>query len=136
MTFRPEAFLESAAVLLRQSRLHEGHCRTAVGRAYYAAYGTLRARLCQSKHLPADRLFARRGRHGELVKLLALSGGRFSSIQAQYRKLYRGRVLSDYVYGDSVARADAEEAYEDARWVVDKLMRLGDRHFRGFPLEP
>ena len=136
MTFRPEAFLESAAALLKQSDSSEAHCRTVVGRCYYAVYGALRARLCGGKRLSADILFARRGRHSELVRLLALSGGRFKPIHLPYQKLYRGRVQSDYRYSDSVAIADAREAYEEAQWAVGRLASLDDRDFRGFPLEP
>lgn len=123
MTFRPEAFLESAAALLEQD-LSEARCRTVVGRCYYAVYGALRARLCGSKRVPADQLFARRGRHSELVRLLALSGSSFRPIHAPYQKLYRGRVFSDYRYSRSVGRTDAEEAYEDAEWAVGRLASL------------
>ena len=68
--------------------------------------------------MSANKLFAKKGRHGELVRLLAWSGSQFKRIQLSYPKLYEGRVLSDYRYSHSVARADAEGAFEDAHGLL------------------
>lgn len=132
MPFDPAGFLETARSLL-DGQPDEADIRTACGRAYYAAYGTMRRRLCEAKGVSPDRLFGKTGRHGDLVNAIWRSP-RLRNVGAQYQRLLSKRVQSDYKSDSEVRRADAEIALQDATWVVAQLVKIRDRDFQSFPL--
>lgn len=135
MAFDPAEFLETA-----KSVLADGQCerdfRTVAGRAYYAAYGTMRTRLSRAKGIHPDQLFGKAGRHSDIVRAISLSSPALRKIGAHYLRLYSERVKSDYKYDTEVRRGDAEMALQAASWIVSSLNSLRDRDFRSAPFAP
>ena len=136
MAFDPESFLAAAQALLGSSASSEADFRTIAGRAYYAAYGSLRVRLCRAKGLDPAKLFGKSGRHVDLIRGISRSSHGIRRVQIQYQRLLAKRARADYRYSDRVTRGDAEMAVSDADWVVSHLASLSDRDFRSFPLAP
>ena len=135
MAFDPESFLAAAKAFLGSAST-EADFRTIAGRAYYAAYGSLRVRLCRAKGLDPTKLFDKSGRHVDLVRGISTSSHGIKRVQIQYQRLLAKRVRADYRYGERVTQGDAEMAISDADWVVSHLASLRDREFRSFPLAP
>ena len=133
--FDPASFLDTVQVQLPMARSDADH-RTIAGRAYYAAYGVLRARLCAAKDESPARMFGRAGRHADLARAMSVAGVEFKSMVRAYLRLRSRRVVSDYDYQETLTRVEAQKAYDDARWIVLRLRRIGDRSFRAFPLRP
>ena len=136
MAFDPVGFLETGRFLLGQGPVSEATFRTVCGRAYYAAYGTMRHRLCRAKGVTPRNLFGRAGRHGDVIKALNLGSARFKRLGFQYQRLFITRVKSDYNYSTEVTRQEAVRALEDAEWVASRLASIPNRDFKSLPLAP
>lgn len=86
MSFDPGTFLDVAKSLLSGAS-NEAEFRTVSGRANYAVYGVMRARLSRAKGIAPDRLFGRAGRHGDVVSAIWKSSGGFRHVGVQYQRL-------------------------------------------------
>jgi hypothetical protein len=131
--FDPASFILAAKRSLAGTT--EADLRAAAGRAYYAAYGTMRARLCAAKALPPDMLFKRRGRHRDVAKSMGPLMP-FKGIAPLYNGLLTLRESADYAYGVVLDRAAVTSAVASAEHVVTELQSFKDSDFLGFPLSP
>lgn len=132
MPFDPAEFLATAKSVLMNGQC-EGDFRTVAGRAYYAAYGTMRTQLSRAKGIPPDQLFGKAGRHSDVVRAISRGSPALKKIGAQYRRLYSTRVRSDYKYDTEVRRSDAEMALQAANWIISTLTNLRENDFRAAP---
>ena len=114
MAFDPGEFLGAARSLLKVPG-NEAVFRAVGGRAYYAVYGTMRARLCGAKDVSPKELFGQAGRHGDVIKALDRGAPRFKSLVHQYASLHFVRVKCDYRYDERVTLRDARRAPRGCR---------------------
>ncbi len=133
VAFNPENFLEAAKAFLTGAA-SEAEFRTIVGRAYYAAYGSLRMRLCRAKGVDPDELFGKSGRHSKLIRSIENSSHDIRQVLFSYQRLWVERVHADYDYSAQMTHDDAKSAVSDAAWVIKQLANIQDRKFKSFPL--
>ena len=134
MPFDPATFLATAKAVLKAGSSEADH-RTIAGRAYYAAYGLMRARLCSAKGTGAPALFGPRGRHKELTDAASRLKP-FNGVAPLYNGLRVLRNRADYTYNTVVSRRDAVTAVDDADWVLRQLRGFTQGDYKSFPLNP
>ena len=107
------------------ARGDEAHCRTAVSRAYYAAYHDSRA-WCSTNLREMGSATATHGMHAIFQSELAHpSKANSAEFQRQslrrgllLRNLYALRIRADYLLTEDVSREDALQAIADAALIV------------------
>lgn len=139
MPFVPEKFIDMAEIAVDSART-EASFRTAIGRAYYAVYGTMRVRLCKAKGYSAQQLFNSYGRHWKIVKAIEdgppTGPNRFLAISVAYRFLCTRRGDSDYEYGLTIDRRDSQAAIRSAKRILTVLNNLADKDYKELPFNP
>ncbi|WP_419941679.1 hypothetical protein [Candidatus Palauibacter sp.] len=123
-TFCPEDFFETAKELKDKRFPTEADLRTAVGRAYYAAYGAAKAR-----YLAAQAPGNREIRHGEVGSIImgVVPG---PVIAKTWDALMRMRKTSDYVYDQPVTKQDARSALDHSDILLTAIRQADDASFK------
>ena len=119
MTFRFAELLPVAEELAGRSEAVEAHHRTAVGRAYYAAYHSAQRTWSHRSGVLA-RVDGRGSRHRAFHGALVADAGWRETGRALQR-LYRVRLIADYDPDHHVNAGQAAEAIRDARAVLKWL---------------
>ena len=119
MTFRFAELLPVAEELAGRSEAVEAHHRTAVGRAYYAAYHSAQRTWSHRSGVLA-RVDGRGSRHRAFHGALVADAGWRETGRALQR-LYRVRLIADYDPNDPIDAGHAAEAIRDARAVLKGL---------------
>ncbi len=124
--FDSHAFVEVATELATMNVVgdRQAYWRTAVGRAYYAAYGLVRKSLIQ-KHSHA---FGKSGKHGKMMRaFLADSGNsRLNEVGQWMKLLMESRVKADYQWQatSNLEEAEVEDAIDAANAVLLLIQQL------------
>jgi uncharacterized protein (UPF0332 family) len=116
----PVDFYNLAESLLRWPSAREEHFRTAISRAYYAAFLAWREFAISSDRMMAERLRRSRSVHRDLIEWIRErdrgTGGTMSW-------LFELRKRSDYDIHDNISRQDAERAVYEAKRALERLPR-------------
>ena len=131
MTFDPEEFLVVADRVLRltdDSTSEAARCRTAASRAYYAVYGTIRAKMHQAAGYD---VFLGAGKHGTLAKRLKQQHGNTPLLRSApyFQELLDHRETSDYKYDEPMDQQTAEAAILKAQSILDRIRTLRPHRF-------
>jgi uncharacterized protein (UPF0332 family) len=117
----PVDFCRLAESLLRWPSAREEHYRTAISRAYYAAFLAWREFAVSSDRITVEML--RRGSrsvHKELIEWIEKRDMVTGKIM---RWLFEQRKRSDYDIHDYISRQDAERAVYEAKRALERLPR-------------
>lgn len=106
-----------------QVLLAQGHTRSSISRAYFAAYAAATARIATTVSLPPGRL---NPSHADLARYVGNSLGGFPVWQRQWlgtliRRLWKMRVDAEYVPGACVDHPLARQALRDVHVVLREL---------------
>jgi uncharacterized protein (UPF0332 family) len=111
-----------------KSLLADARWRSAVSRAYYAAYSAVTGKLKGRASFPRGR---QNPSHDNLARLImnyltefAVSERR--QMMAAARRLYRTRIAADYKPGEEVGVQEARIAVRDASFIVRTVERAED----------
>ncbi|MFP3209443.1 MAG: HEPN domain-containing protein [Nitrososphaeria archaeon] len=116
----PVDFYRLAESLLRWPSAREEHYRTAISRAYYAAFLAWREFAISSDRMMAERLRRSRSVHRNLIEWIR---ERDRGTGDTMSWLFKQRKRSDYDIYYRISRQDAERALENARKALERLPR-------------
>lgn len=114
--FNPEVFLEVARLIKDRDDLHEeGKFRTSIGRAYYAAFLTLREHL--AKHYLTK--FDKEGQHQKVLDTLDELGENY--LKSLLDTLRDNRVKVDYFLYSLIDRQLCENCLNLSKQIIDSV---------------
>jgi uncharacterized protein (UPF0332 family) len=102
--------------------------RSAVSRAYYSTFLTLRARLLKARSWPSG--FPTTDVHAKIRKALAGALGPHHSLVTKYRSLLDQRKQADYEPDLEIDRDTAIDRYDDACDAIDTIEKLSEGKIR------
>lgn len=131
MGFDASEFVEVAEDLCTSPQAgQQGYLRTAVGRSYYGAYGTLRRRIIEQ----VGDCFGRSGWHGTIIKICTKRGApkKLYKVGKKLERLKDWRTQADYKWNatSDIEYVDAENSIDDARSTIEKIWQLGESELR------
>ena len=101
----------------------DGHFRSSASRYYYAAYQSATAALLYRSVTPPDTREA--WRHEATPQLLKehlepliASRDKRKDLAARLGRLYKLRIIADYISGETVSREQIRQAGKDARYLI------------------
>ncbi|KRC34374.1 hypothetical protein [Acidovorax sp. Root219] len=127
MSFRPQDLYDFAEEMMKSNPLPEMRIRTAINRAYYAAYHDCKDwydALPDTGHVPvADE---RKGTHAKFFAKLENPGDRLTTEQKaesirrgrRLRRMHADRVTADYHQNSNVSQGSAAILMTDARNIL------------------
>jgi len=113
-------FHRLAESLVSWPSAREEHFRTAISRAYYAAFLAWREFAISSDRMIAERLRRSRSVHKELIEWIAKRDAEMGGLM---RGLSEMRKHSDYDIYYRISRQDAERAVYEAKRALERLPR-------------
>jgi len=121
MSFACAEFIDVAKQLLADHGENQPALRTAAGRAYYALYGTIRARVIE-RH---GDCFGDRGMHKRAFRACQdSSDARLKELGKLLESLEKLRVQSDYTYNCAVSRREVLAAIPKAEYGLKLVENL------------
>lgn len=108
--------LDLAQRLATSRPVTESHCRTAVSRAYYAAYHTALARW-RAAHGPVPSGPASGSRHRDLQEAM-IASREWRTLGRVLRRLHRQRIVADYDSTETVSPASATAAIRECQTIL------------------
>lgn len=123
-TFYPESFFETAKELRQRISATEADLRTAIGRAYYAAYGAAKARYLAAHGKPNQQF-----PHGQIGGIItAVAPGH--TVRKAWDSLLKMRGMSDYEYDSAITPDHAEAALVHSDILLTAIQRAEDASFQ------
>jgi uncharacterized protein (UPF0332 family) len=116
----PVDFHRLAKSLLSWPSAREEHFRTAISRAYYAAFLAWREFAISSDRMMAERLRRSRSVHRDLIEWIR---ERDRGMGGTMTWLFEQRKHSDYDIYYHISRQDAERAVHEAKRALERLPR-------------
>ena len=128
--FFPEGFFETAKELKQRRSGTEADLRTAVGRAYYAAYGAAKARYLAAHGKPNEKFL--HGQIGGIIMTVAPG----HPVRKAWNSLQQMRGISDYEYGRPITRSLAEAALTNSDILLTAYSKRTTLPSRTYPSDP
>lgn len=126
--FYPEGFFETAKELKQRTSGTESDLRTAVGRAYYAAYGAAKARYLAAHGKPNQKFL-----HGDIGNIIKAVAPRHP-VRKAWDSLLTMRGISDYEYSRPITRGHAEAALTNSDILLTAIQQADDAAFQAIPI--